>query len=136
MLLASFAVAFSQSWQLTLVMLGLVMATLGLIGVIVGSDQKIEAGLLKQYADCSVIAEDALGSIRTVIAFGAARKFLDKYAIILDKTQADGKKKGPFVGLMFATQYFFMFVGWAIGFYLGGYLFTKGMISDPGRILS
>nr|A0A1U9YI12.1 RecName: Full=ABC-type transmembrane transporter verA; AltName: Full=Verticillin biosynthesis cluster protein A [Clonostachys rogersoniana]AQZ42156.1 putative ABC multidrug transporter [Gliocladium sp.] len=136
MLLASFAVAFSQSWQLTLVMLGLVIITLGLIGFIVSSDQKIEAGLLKRYAECSIIAEDALGSIRTVIAFGAAHKFLAKYNEILKKTETDGKKKGPFVGLMFACQYFFMFVGWAIGFYLGAYLFTKGMISDPGRILS
>ncbi|CAH0018871.1 unnamed protein product [Clonostachys rhizophaga] len=136
MLLASFAVAFSQSWQLTLVMLGLVMLTLGLIGFIVSSDQRIEAGLLKRYNECSVIAEDALGSIRTVIAFGAAHKFLSKYNNNLEKTETNGKKRGPFVGLMFATQYFFMFVGWAIGFYLGAYLFTKGMISDAGRILS
>lgn len=136
MLLASFAVAFSQSWHLTLVMLGLVFLTLGLIGFIVGSDQKIEAGLLKRYADCSAIAEDALGSIKTVIAFGAAPKFLAKYEAILDQAQADGKKRGPFVGLMFACQYFFMFTGWAIGFYLGAYLYKHGKITDPGRILS
>ncbi|KAL7929945.1 P-loop containing nucleoside triphosphate hydrolase protein [Trichoderma chlorosporum] len=136
MLLASFAVAFSQSWHLTLVMLGLVFLTLGLIGFIVGSDQKIEAGLLKRYAACSAIAEDALGSIKTVVAFGAAPKFLAKYAAILDKAEKDGKRRGPFVGLMFACQYFFMFTGWAIGFYLGAYLYKHGKIADPGKILS
>ncbi|KAL7942007.1 P-loop containing nucleoside triphosphate hydrolase protein [Trichoderma barbatum] len=136
MLLASFAVAFSQSWHLTIVMLGLVFLTLGLIGFIVGSDQKIEAGLLKRYADCSAIAEDALGSIKTVVAFGAAPKFLAKYDAILEQAEKDGKKRGPFVGLMFACQYFFMFTGWAIGFYLGAYLYKHGKITDPGRILS
>ncbi|KAM0255913.1 hypothetical protein ACHAQJ_005314 [Trichoderma viride] len=136
MLLASFAVAFSQSWQLTLVMLALVFITLGLIGFIVGSDQKIEAGLLKRYTDCSAIAEDALGSIKTVVAFGAGPKFLAKYDAILKEAEKDAKKKGPFVGLMFACQYFFMFTGWAIGFYLGAYLYKRGYISDPGRILS
>ncbi|TWU74032.1 hypothetical protein ED733_002101 [Metarhizium rileyi] len=136
MLLASFAVAFSQSWQLTLVMFGLVMITLTLIGGIVGSDQKIEAGLMKRYADCSAIAEDALGSIRTVVAFGAAPKFLSKYEKILVTAEKEGKKRGPLVGLMFACQYFFMFAGWAIGFYLGAFLYTRGDISDPGRILS
>lgn len=136
MLLASFAVAFSQSWQLTLVMLGLVFITLGLIGFIVGSDQKIEAGLLKRYTDCSAIAEDALSSIKTVVAFGAAPKFLGKYDSILQEAEKDAKKRGPFVGLMFACQYFFMFTGWAIGFYLGAYLYKRGYISDPGRILS
>ncbi|KAH6603979.1 MDR-type ABC transporter [Trichoderma cornu-damae] len=136
MLLASFAVAFSQSWQLTLVMLGLVLVTLGLIGFIVGSDQKIETGLLKRYTDCSAIAEDALGSIRTVVAFGAARKFLAKYDAVLQRAEKDGTKRGPFVGLMFACQYFFMFTGWAIGFYLGAYLYKRGSISDPGRILA
>ncbi|RFU78080.1 multidrug resistance [Trichoderma arundinaceum] len=136
MLLASFAVAFSQSWQLTLVMLGLVLITLGLIGFIVGSDQKIEAGLLKRYDDCSAIAEDALGSIKTVVAFGAAGKFLSKYDAVLKQAEKDGKKRGPLVGLMFACQYFFMFTGWAIGFYLGAYLYKRGYISDPGRILA
>lgn len=136
MLIASFAVAFSQSWQLTLVMLGLVLITLALIGVVVGNDQKIEAGLLKRYADCSAIAEDALGSIKTVVAFGAVNKFLTKYENILKQAEKDGKKRGPFVGLMFACQYFFMFTGWAIGFYLGAYLFRRGYISDPGRILA
>lgn len=136
MLLASFAVAFSQSWQLTLVMLALVLVTLGLIGFIVGSDQKIEAGLLERYADCSAVAEDALSSIKTVVAFGAAPKFLAKYYSILKEAEKDAKKKGPFVGLMFACQYFFMFTGWAIGFYLGAYLYKRGYISDPGRILS
>lgn len=136
MLIAAFAVAFSQSWQLTLVMLGLVLITLALIGVIVSNDQKIEAGLLKRYEDCSSIAEDALGSIKTVVAFGAAHRFLRKYEIILDQAENDGKKRGPLVGLMFACQYFFMFTGWAIGFYLGAYLFRRGYISDPGTILA
>ncbi|RYP13674.1 hypothetical protein DL767_010632 [Monosporascus sp. MG133] len=124
------------SWHLTLVMLGLVLVTLGLIGFVVGSDQKIEAGLLKRYTDCSAIAEDALGSIKTVVAFGAANKFLAKYDKILEQAEKDGKKRGPFVGLMFACQYFFMFTGWAIGFYLGTYLYRRGQISDPGRILA
>ncbi|KOS23051.1 Leptomycin B resistance protein pmd1 [Escovopsis weberi] len=136
MLIAAFAVAFSQSWQLTLVMLGLVFLTLGLIGAVVGSDQKIEAGLLKRYAECSAIAEDALGSIKTVVAFGAADKFLAKYEKVLVQAESEGKKRGPLVGLMFACQYFFMFTGWAIGFYLGAYLYRHGKISDPGRILS
>ena len=117
-------------------MLGLVFITLALIGGIVGSDQKIEAKLLKRYEDCSAIAEDALGSIRTVVAFGAVNKFVKKYENILTQAEKDGKRRGPLVGLMFACQYFFMFIGWAIGFFLGAYLFKRGYISDPGRILA
>lgn len=136
MLIAAFVVAFTQSWQLTLVMMGLVLLTLALIGVVVGTDQKIEAQLLRRYDDCIAIAEDALGSIKTVIAFGATDKFLNKYKTVLDQAEKDGKKRGPLVGLMFACQFFFMFIGWAIGFYLGAYLYRTGRISDPGKILS
>ncbi|KAL2135473.1 hypothetical protein VTI74DRAFT_8332 [Chaetomium olivicolor] len=136
MLIAAFVVAFTQSWQLTLVMLGLVFLTLALIGIVVSTDQKIEAGLLKRYETCIAIAEDALGSIRTVIAFGAANKFLNKYKTVLDQAEKDGKKRGPLVGLMFACQFFFMFTGWAIGFYLGGYLYKTGRVSDSGKILA
>jgi ATP-binding cassette subfamily B (MDR/TAP) protein 1 len=136
MLIAAFVVAFTQSWQLTLVMLGLVFLTLALIGAVVATDQKIEAKLLGRYEACIAIAEDALANIKTVVAFGAADKFLNKYKTALDQGEKDGKKRGPLVGLMFACQFFFMFIGWAIGFYLGAYLYRTGRISDPGRILS
>jgi ATP-binding cassette subfamily B (MDR/TAP) protein 1 len=136
MLVSAFAVAFSQSWELTLVMLGVVILTMGLMGFIVGNDQKLEAGLLKEYEECSLVAEEALGSIKTVVAFGAIDKFVTKYQRILTKAKDIGKKKGPFVGMMFAAQYFFMFVAWALGFWFGAWLYSSGRISDPGRILS
>ncbi|KAH7361338.1 P-loop containing nucleoside triphosphate hydrolase protein [Pyrenochaeta sp. MPI-SDFR-AT-0127] len=136
MLVSAFAVAFSQSWQLTLVMLGVVLITMALMGFIVGNDQKFEGLLLKRYEECSLVAEDALTSIKTVVAFGAVNKFLAKYDSILAQAEKVGKKKGPFVGMMFAAQYFFMFIAWAIGFWFGAYLYISGRISDPGRILS
>ncbi|KAF2280358.1 P-loop containing nucleoside triphosphate hydrolase protein [Westerdykella ornata] len=136
MLISAFAVAFSQSWQLTIVMLAVVVLTMALMGFIVGNDQKLEAKLLKRYEECSLIAEDALGSIKTVVAFGAVNKFLAKYDIVLAQAQKVGKKKGPLVGMMFASQYFFMLIAWAIGFWFGAYLYTHGHISDPGRILA
>ncbi|KAK7178669.1 multidrug resistance protein 3 [Paraphaeosphaeria sporulosa] len=136
MLVSAFAVAFSQSWQLTLVMLAAVLITMGLMGFIVASDQKLDVSLNQQYDQCSLVAEDALGSIKTVVAFGAGNKFLAKYDHILARAKRLGRKKGPFVGMMFATQYFFMFIAWAIGFWFGAWLYTSGRISDPGRILS
>ncbi|KAL5403310.1 hypothetical protein PMIN06_007948 [Paraphaeosphaeria minitans] len=136
MLVSAFAVAFSQSWQLTLVMLAVVALTMAFMGFVVGNDQKLEGKLLKHYEECSLIAEDALGSIMTVVAFGAVNKFLAKYDVVLAQAQKLGKKKGPLVGMMFASQYFFMLIAWAIGFWFGVYLYTHGHISDPGRILA
>jgi ATP-binding cassette, subfamily B (MDR/TAP), member 1 len=136
MLISAFAVAFSQSWQLTLVMLAVVVLTMGLMGFIVSNDQKLEVNLLKRYEECSLVAEDALGSIKTVVAFGAVNKFLARYEVVLAQAEKVGKKKGPFVGMMFASQYFFMLIAWAIGFWFGAYLYTHGHITDPGRILS
>nr|QSQ85911.1 transporter [Preussia typharum] len=124
MLFSAFAVAFSQSWQLTLVMLGVVVVTMGLMGFIIGNDQKFEGSLLKLYEECSLVAEDALGSIKTVVAFGAVHKFLAKYENIVARAEKVGKKKGPFVGMMFAAQYFFMFIAWAIGFWFGAVFFS------------
>lgn len=117
-------------------MLGVVLITMGLLGFIAGNDQKLEASLLKEYEECGLVAEEALASIKTVVAFGAVNKFLVKYKYILARAKKVGKKKGPFVGMMFAAQYFFMFIAWAIGFWFGAWLFTTGRISDAGRILS
>lgn len=117
-------------------MLGIVILTMALIGFIVGSDQKLEARLNQKYDECSLVAEDALGSIKTVVAFGAGDRFLAKYKVILGQAKNLGRKKGPFVGMMFAAQYFFMYAGWAIGFWFGAWLYTSGRMPDPGRILS
>jgi ATP-binding cassette subfamily B (MDR/TAP) protein 1 len=94
MLISAFAVAFSQSWQLTLVMLAVVVLTMGLMGFIVAKDQKLEVNLLKRYEECSLVAEDALGSIKTVVAFGAVNKFLARYEVVLAQAEKVGKKKG------------------------------------------
>lgn len=136
MLVSAFAVAFTQQWKLTFTMMGLVLITLVLIGFVSKSEQMIESKLLKRYSECTSVAEDVFGNIKTVVAFGALHKFLAKYDRILKQAERDAKKKGPLVGLMFSCQYFFMFSGYAISFYLGVYLYNHGDIQDPGSIIA
>lgn len=135
MFVAAFVVAFYRQWKLTLAMAALVVATIVLIGLTAVLDGRIESRLLKTYSACTALAEEVFGSIKTVVAFGATEKFADRYNAILKEAEVDGRKKGPLMGLLFSSQYFFMFSGYALSFWFGLRLYQTGEIKDPGTII-
>lgn len=71
---AGFAVAFSQEWRLTLLMVAFT-PFLAVSGAIFG---KLTAAFTskeqKEYASAGAVAEEVLSSIRTVFAFGGETK--------------------------------------------------------------
>ena len=53
----------------------------------------IEAKLTKAYSQASVIAQEAISSIKTVHAFWAQDKIVKSYEEYLDRARTEGKKK-------------------------------------------
>jgi ATP-binding cassette subfamily B (MDR/TAP) protein 1 len=54
---------------------------------------------LKSYSSAGTVAEEVLGSIRTVAAFSGEEKELERYKKKLRPAELNGKKKGFFSGL-------------------------------------
>jgi len=60
----------------------------------------------KLYSRAATIAQDALGSIKTVHAFGAQQKIVAWYDECLTTANLQGNKKSILYGLIFCTQTF------------------------------
>jgi ATP-binding cassette subfamily B (MDR/TAP) protein 1 len=77
---AALFIAFSASWSMTLV----VMATLPLLAAAAVIQNKFFAGITSDsdtlYSDANQTASEALGSIRTIAAFGMQDQICDLYA--------------------------------------------------------
>ena len=107
MLVTAFVVAFTQSWRLTFPVATTIPAAVILVGITIVMDAKLEAKILDIYSRAGGLVEEALGSIRIVIAFGANSKLVQKYNEHLDTAKAFGVKKGPVLGTQYGSPYLF-----------------------------
>jgi ATP-binding cassette, subfamily B (MDR/TAP), member 1 len=65
---------------------------------------------------------DALGSIKTILAFGAQSKIVKMYDSYLQAAFKAGKKKAMVFGVLFSSQTFFTLAGNALAFWEGSRL--------------
>ncbi|XP_021353533.1 multidrug resistance protein 1-like isoform X2 [Mizuhopecten yessoensis] len=134
--IASFIIGFIYGWQLTLVMLSVAP----LLGVAAGAMSKIMASMsskeLSAYAKAGAVAEEVLGSVRTVVAFGGERKECQRYNKHLKEARDIGVKKSLGNGLSFGVTYMLIFLTDSLGFWYGAKL-TRDQpdLYSPGTIL-
>ena len=107
--LGSVAFAFYSNWLISAVLCTIVpiIAVLGgLMGFILTKASNAES---KVYAKAGAIAEEALGSIRTVVAFGGEKKEVENYASELKTAKKNGIVRAILttssMGLVFAVMY-------------------------------
>ncbi|KAK2746070.1 multidrug-resistance transporter mdr5 [Myotisia sp. PD_48] len=136
MLIASFVVAFTQSWRLTLPVATTIPAAVTIVGITVALDAKIEAKILDIYSKAGGLVEETLGSIRNVVAFGAGHKLLGKYDIHLDAAKKFGMKKGPLLGIQYSAEFFIMYCAYALAFWYGIKLMLDGKVDGAGDIMT
>ncbi|CAL9779779.1 unnamed protein product [Musa acuminata subsp. burmannicoides] len=125
-LVAGLLIAFIANWQLSLIILVL-LPLLGLNGYIqmkflkgFGKDAKI------MYEEASQVANDAVGSIRTVASFSAEEKVMKIYKQKCEGPTRKGIRLGIISGAGFGFSIFFLFCVYAAGFYAGALLVDSG----------
>ncbi|XP_021367207.1 multidrug resistance protein 1-like isoform X1 [Mizuhopecten yessoensis] len=132
--LAGFVIGFYYGWKLTLVILAispLLAATGFVMSKLVGTMSSLE---LKAYAKAGAVAEEVLGSIRTVVAFGGQRKEFIRYDKNLEHAKQIGIKKGVTSGLSMGAIWFIMMCSYALGFWYGAKLVREDGYSI-GKVL-
>lgn len=91
--------SFFYGWKLTLVILScapLIILSTAFVSKMQASLTKKE---LKAYSKAGSVAEEVLGSIRTVVAFGGEKKELERYSNRLIPAEKNGRKKGVYSGI-------------------------------------
>ncbi|XP_043814997.1 ABC transporter B family member 4 isoform X2 [Manihot esculenta] len=122
-------IAFTASWQLAFVILALI-PLIGVNGVVQVKFMKgFSADAKAMYEEASQVANDAVGSIRTVASFCAEEKAMQLYEKKCEGPMWTGVRLGMVSGIGFGLSSFFLFCFYAISFYAGARLVEGGHIT-------
>ncbi|XP_059629378.1 ABC transporter B family member 11-like isoform X2 [Cornus florida] len=130
------AIVFEASWQLAFIMLCL----LPLIGVNAYAQVKFMNGFSADakmmYEDASQVANDSVGSIRTVASFCAEEKVMELYKRKCEGPMRTGIRQGLVSGIGFGLSFTVLFCVYATSFYAGARLVEDGKttFSDVFRV--
>ncbi|XP_004604151.2 ATP-binding cassette sub-family B member 5 [Sorex araneus] len=127
--LIGLTIGLVKGWKLTLVTLStspLIIASVAMFSKIVISLTSKE---LNAYSKAGAVAEEVLSSVRTVIAFGAQEKEIQRYTKNLKDAKDVGIKKAIVSKLSLGAVYFFMNGTYGLAFWYGTSLILRG---EPG----
>ncbi|XP_027368718.1 ABC transporter B family member 11-like [Abrus precatorius] len=134
--IAAMVIALKASWQLALGMFALA-PLLVLNGYVQFKFLKgFSADAKKLYEEASQVANDAVGSIRTVASFCAEEKVMELYQKKCDGPIKTGIRRGIISGIGYGASFFMLYAVYAIGFYAGAQLVADGKttFSDVFRV--
>ncbi|KAF2218760.1 putative ABC transporter [Elsinoe ampelina] len=137
LLFSSFIVALAVQWKLALIIImSVIPASILVVGGPLAADAPIEARIVKIYSRAGTIAQDALGSIKTIQAFGAQKKVIGWYDNLLQAAHKEGSKKSILYGILFSCQTFVVMAGIALAFWQGFRMFQSGEIKAVGTVFT
>lgn len=131
-----FVVALAVRWKLALITMSNVPGMILFYGACAGAIIPIENDLERLYSQAGTIAQYALGSIGTILAFGAQGKVLGMYDGYLQSAYKIGQMKAVISGVMFSIQTFFTLAANYFAFWQGSRLYQSGEIADVGEFIS
>lgn len=120
--LAGVVIGFIYSWRLTLVILSVSPLLAGSAFIMNKLIAMASGAELKAYAQAGAVAEEVLGAIRTVVAFGGQNKECERYNNNLFKARDLGIRKSLINGAAMGIVWLIIFGTYALGFWYGGKL--------------
>lgn len=125
-IIAGLLIAFTANWKLALIILA-VLPILFMQGYF---QMKFMTGFSADakvmYEEASQVANDAVGSIRTVASFCAEKKVMDLYQEKCDGPKKHGVRLGLISGVGFGFSFFALYCTNAFCFYIGSVLVKHG----------
>ncbi|CAH1796934.1 unnamed protein product [Owenia fusiformis] len=120
-----FVIGFVYGWKLSLVMLATVPGLTIAVFVMGYVNSVLTNVELKAYAQSGKIAEEVLGSMRTVAAFGGEKKECERYNNNLGFARQKGIQKGLVMGLGIGFAWFICYCAYSLGFWYGAKLIRE-----------
>lgn len=115
----SLIVSLIYGWKLTLVVLSCAPINVIATAFVARVQTSLSEKELKSYSGAGAVAEEVLGSIRTVVAFGGEKKELLRYEKRLKPAEKNGKKKGILSGIGGGLMWFVIYLCYALAFWYG-----------------
>ncbi|KAL0655230.1 hypothetical protein Bca4012_075814 [Brassica carinata] len=129
---AGIIIAFVISWELAVIILVMIPLT-GINNYVQVKFMKgFSADVKTKYEEASQVANDAVGSIRTVASFCAEEKVIEMYKKRCEDSIKSGTKQGVVAGLGFGLSFFVLYSVYAACFYAGARLVKDGRTTYNG----
>ncbi|KAG6046144.1 hypothetical protein E4U39_001627 [Claviceps sp. Clav50 group G5] len=136
MLIAAFVVAFVVQWKLALITVAVMPMNTIIMLICICFDTKYEGQMLAIYNTSGSLAEEALSTIRTAHAFWAFPKLVARFEEILANARRVGDKKSFLYAVLFPVEWFSITVGYALAFWQGMQMYSRGEIKEPGTVVT
>ncbi|TKR81874.1 hypothetical protein L596_015676 [Steinernema carpocapsae] len=117
---AGFAIAFTYSWKMTLVMMSLIPIIVVLTVIMIIKTSQASRKEAESYGIAGATAEEVLSNIRTVISFNGQKKESKKYEAQLRNARSLGIRKAIINGIFLGTMLFCLFSSFGLSFWFGG----------------
>jgi ATP-binding cassette subfamily B (MDR/TAP) protein 1 len=92
--------------------------------------------VLTIYGKAGQLAEEVFSTMRTVHAFWLNDLLSRKYDAMLKDAMNVGMKKSPIYSVLFSTEFFCIFCGYALAFWQGIRMYANGTISESGDVIT
>ena len=128
--------ALVNAWKFTIIFFALIPFMILSTALMVVFVRKFTVAEFKAYEKAGGIAQEALSSIRTVLAFGLTKTSIKKYSNNLNDAEKMAKKKGIISGIFGGLSGGLLTFCFGIGIIYGVYLYRSNCIKyNPGAII-
>ncbi|XP_068319430.1 ABC transporter B family member 9-like [Pyrus communis] len=125
-IMVGFIIGFTANWKLALIVL-VISPVIILQGTLQAKFLRgFSADAKLMYEEASQVANDAIGSIRTVASFCSEKKVMEAYEKKCEGPLKQGVRLGVVSGFGFGFSFFIMFCTNALVFYIGAILVKHG----------
>ena len=135
MIVTAFAIGFSKSWKLTLVVGATIPWVLAITGILGSADSKLQSKQKDAYSEASSLAAEALGSVANILALGAKDKIIERFKKPLAVASHWAIRDGPIQASIYGNMFFTMQCGYALALFYGVKLVSNGQIKDGGTVM-
>jgi len=136
--ITGYIIGFTKGWNMALYMLAVVPLTAVSIIIVMSKAKKGAEISAKMYAKAGAVAEDALGSMRTVASLNAEQKIASEYEShvnnVRDTKISQGKVIAISVGIVFGS----IWITYGVGLWAGAHFVStkNSAINTPGDVFS
>ncbi|WVO17493.1 hypothetical protein L204_105185 [Cryptococcus depauperatus] len=133
--ICGFALAFARSPRLAGALFSILPAVMITGALFIGFGSKFQTRALDCVALAGSLAEEVIGSIRTIQAFGKEKVMEGKFNRQIDAGKDAGLRSSIIGGFAFSTMFFIIYSAYALAFFYGGILVTQGR-ADSGLVIN
>ncbi|KAL2757625.1 hypothetical protein ACRALDRAFT_1047647 [Sodiomyces alcalophilus JCM 7366] len=128
-------VAFTWSWDLTLVTASVILFILLVLSVLLPFIIKFHTETTKADAKATAVASEAFSSIRMLAACGAEDRVAARFNRWVVESRRKGQMSAPLFALQMGLIFFGLFGAFGLAFWYGIRRFSEGAFTNPGVII-